>query len=509
MSYLVLSRKWRPKLFADIIGQEHVTNTLSNAIKINKISHAFLFSGPRGVGKTTAARVLAMEVNGIESSANCIDIIELDGASNRGIDEIRQINESVQYPPSAVKYKVYIIDEVHMLTEQAFNALLKTLEEPPPHVIFILATTDSHKIPQTILSRTQRYDFKRLSNQNITDRMKFILDEEKIHYDENALKTICDYADGSMRDALSILDKIITYDKPTIDSNIVNQVVGVVDGKKIKLIFSNIINKEFEQIVENLNIIFDTGISPNQFIIGLNKFLNNLMLLILGCKNDIGSDINLYLELKNKIKHIDALKMLNQTLLFENNLKKTTNPYISTEVFLLKLANNFNLNVHIDGIEKKYKGKNDTNISVNKNESVISEKKIDIEHKKDDSTLSENDNQKKITLDLVNSNWGNIIDNISEKSKKLSGCMNDILVKEVNSEIIVFCLNEDNEFAKNVILSESDLIVESISQVLKSSFNFKIDVINGEKIDKEKGEEGLEDHPLLQSAIESFNGKLI
>ena len=498
MSYLVLSRKWRPRLFADIIGQNHVTDTLFNAIKLNKISHAFLFSGPRGVGKTTTARVLAMNVNDIDSCRNCIDIIELDGASNRGIDEIRQINESVQYLPSSVKYKVYIIDEVHMLTEQAFNALLKTLEEPPPHVIFILATTDPHKIPQTILSRTQRYDFKRLSDENITDRMKFVLDEEKIKYDDNALKIICEYSDGSMRDALSILDKIITYDKEIIDSIIVKQVIGVVDTKKIKLIFNNIINKELNLIIKNLNIIFDMGISPNQFISGLNKFLNNLMLIILNCKSDIDEDISsLSLNINTEINHLDVLRMLNQTLLFENNLKKTINPYLSTEVFLLKLAN-VESSVTINDIKED-------NIVFNvETKDVLDNNK---ENQKN-IAIPKNLNSDNINLDQVNSNWNDIIDDISNKSKKLSACMNDISIKKINTEIIVLCLNEKNDFAKDVILSESKLIIKSINKILKSNFDFKIDVIDGE-ITEEMDAEKIEDHPLLQSTIESFNGKLI
>ncbi len=177
MSYKVLSLKWRPLTFDQIVGQSHVTQTLKNAITMDRLAQAFLFSGPRGVGKTTTARVLASTVNNIENHESCLDIIELDGASNRGIDEIREIRESVKFPPSSVKYKVYIIDEAHMLTEQAFNALLKTLEEPPAYIIFILATTDPQKMPQTILSRTQRYDFMRINPDVVVNRLQHILEK--------------------------------------------------------------------------------------------------------------------------------------------------------------------------------------------------------------------------------------------------------------------------------------------------------------------------------------------
>ena len=203
MTYQVLSIKWRPKNFNDVIGQNHVTISLANAIKRDRVAHAFCFTGPRGVGKTTVARILASELNNIESLDADFDIFEMDAASNRGIDEIRNLRENVKILPANSKYKIYIIDEVHMLTKEAFNALLKTLEEPPPHVVFILATTDPHKMPSTILSRTQRYDFKRISIQDIMKQLKLILNSEKISFDESSLDVLAQKADGSMRDALS------------------------------------------------------------------------------------------------------------------------------------------------------------------------------------------------------------------------------------------------------------------------------------------------------------------
>ena len=206
MSYQVLSRKWRPQNFGDVMGQEHVTQTIQNAMKLDRIGHGYIFTGPRGVGKTTVARVLAKvlncknpkENNPCNACAYCeeitggrhMDVLELDGASNRGIDEIRDLRESVKYPPNSGEYRVYIIDEVHMLTKEAFNALLKTLEEPPEHVVFILATTDPHKVPQTILSRTQRFDFRRLSIELISNHLIEILNRENINFEDEALDLI-------------------------------------------------------------------------------------------------------------------------------------------------------------------------------------------------------------------------------------------------------------------------------------------------------------------------------
>ena len=190
MEYTVLSRKWRPKTFDNVVGQSHITTILKNSIEQNKVSHAYLFSGPRGVGKTTVARIMSCMLNNVELIENSIDIVELDGASNRGIDEIRDIKESARYAPAQGKYKIFIIDESHMLTKEAFNALLKTLEEPPPHVLFILATTEYHKLPLTIISRCQRYTFKRISTNTTVSYLSKILKEEGFESDEKALKAI-------------------------------------------------------------------------------------------------------------------------------------------------------------------------------------------------------------------------------------------------------------------------------------------------------------------------------
>src|SRR6185436_3996040 len=230
MSYLVIARKWRPQSFADIVGQEHITRTLQNAIRTKRIAHAFLFTGVRGVGKTTAARILAKALNcekgptpnPCNECSQCreiaqgrsIDVLEIDGASNRGIDEIRQIIENVRYQPAQCRFKIYIIDEVHQVTKDAFNALLKTLEEPPPSVKFILATTEPHRLPETILSRCQRYDFRRISLREIVERLGEIAQKEGLQITEGALVLLAREADGSMRDAQSLLEQVLAMAEP-------------------------------------------------------------------------------------------------------------------------------------------------------------------------------------------------------------------------------------------------------------------------------------------------------
>ena len=251
MDFKVSARKWRPQKFSELIGQEHIVRTLTNAIEFNRISHAFLFSGTRGVGKTTTARILARVLNcekgptiqpcGICSlceeitQGHCVDVQEIDGASNNKVEEVRELIDNVQYATSSARYKVYIIDEVHMLSKSAFNALLKTLEEPPPRVTFIFATTELIKIPETILSRCQCFEFKPLSNIQITKQLEMICEQEGIQIDAKGLEEISKVGAGSMRDAQSLLDQVIAYSGKKIDTSSVESVLGIVGGTTLKL----------------------------------------------------------------------------------------------------------------------------------------------------------------------------------------------------------------------------------------------------------------------------------
>lgn len=274
-SYLVIARKWRPSLFEEIVGQSHVTRTLVNAVSSGRVAHAYLFSGPRGVGKTTAARILAKCLNCAEgptptpcnvcesckgiAGGSSVDVFEIDGASNTGVDNVRELRESVRYVPSQGKYKIYIIDEVHMLTGAAFNALLKTLEEPPAHVVFIFATTEVHKIPATILSRCQRFDFKRIPFKEIQRHLQKIVEKEGIKYEEKALFTLAREADGSLRDSQSLLEQVLAFAGGDLKDSDVSEALGLMDRSILYEMSEAIIAKDGKACLNIVEKIYNFG----------------------------------------------------------------------------------------------------------------------------------------------------------------------------------------------------------------------------------------------------------
>lgn len=260
-----LYRQYRPKSLADVVGQEHITSTLLHALKQGKLAHAYLFTGPRGVGKTSIARIMAHEINGLpyEDDATHLDIIEIDAASNRRIDEIRDLRDKVHTAPASAKYKVYIIDEVHMLTREAFNALLKTLEEPPAHAVFILATTESHKLPETIVSRTQRFIFRPVSMEKVTAHLRHIADTEKITISDEALELIANHGEGSFRDSISLLDQTRGYDGP-VDADVVRSLIGVPTTEAIDSLCGALDAADAPALVRTLTELREKGFAAPQ-----------------------------------------------------------------------------------------------------------------------------------------------------------------------------------------------------------------------------------------------------
>lgn len=335
MSYLVLARKFRPQTFSEVAGQEHITKTLANAIKRKQVAHAFMFAGPRGVGKTSLARILAKALNCKEGPtsepcgkcSNCIDITngsalavrEIDGASHNSVDDVRDLIDSFRsLPPPGWSCKVYIIDEVHMLSTAAFNALLKSLEEPPPDTKFILATTEIHKIPETVLSRCQRYDFRAISVQQIQDRLKEVVESEKIKCDMAALRLISRCADGSLRDAQSLLERVMVFSEGKITINDASQVLGIVEREVLISLLSSIIEKNPKDSVQTVSQIFSTGVDP---LVLLREFVSLVreVMLVSTCSPQEAEKIGIGLDDSARLKEIANQSNLQDLLeLFEN-----------------------------------------------------------------------------------------------------------------------------------------------------------------------------------------------
>ena len=360
MSYVALYRKFRPAEFSEVKGQEHIVTTLQNQIKANRIGHAYLFCGTRGTGKTSIAKIFAKAVN-CESpvdgspcgecqtcksiaAGTSMNVIEIDAASNNGVDNIREIRENVAYSPTEGKYKVYIIDEVHMLSIGAFNALLKTLEEPPEYVIFILATTEAHKIPITILSRCQRYDFKRITAETICARLRELMDKESVEVEEKALRYIAKAADGSMRDALSLLDQCIAFylgKKLTYDN--VLEVLGALDTDVYSSLLRKIIKKDIPAVMADVEAIVMQGRELSQFVTEFIQYLRNLMFVQsadhLEDFLEVSSE-NLA-QLKEEAKMIDPESLMRYIRVFSElsgQMKYSTQKRVLVEVALIKLC---------------------------------------------------------------------------------------------------------------------------------------------------------------------------
>lgn len=358
MAYQALYRVYRPQSFNDVVGQQHIIKTLQNALVQEKFSHAYLFSGPRGTGKTTAAKILAKAVNcekapiaePCNECATCrgitdgsiSDVIEIDAASNNGVDEIRDIRDKVKYAPSAVRYKVYIIDEVHMLSIGAFNALLKTLEEPPAHVIFILATTEPHKIPLTIISRCQRFDFKRILPEDIVYRMKEVLGSEELEVSEDALYEIAKASEGGMRDALSLLDQAISYSTEKVSLEDVLSITGAVSQAFIVKIVQAIFNENIVEALDSVESLIKNGKDPARFVEDLIFYYRDVLLYQ-------ASEENAYLlekaavneefkELSSKMDSAFIYKVIAELNQTQQEMKWSNHPRVLLEVALVKLA---------------------------------------------------------------------------------------------------------------------------------------------------------------------------
>ncbi|MEC9282838.1 MAG: DNA polymerase III subunit gamma/tau [Bdellovibrionota bacterium] len=361
MSYQVIARKWRPQSFQELVGQESIAQTILNALKADRLPHALLFTGTRGVGKTSSARILAKSLrcpNAIEfrpcnkcseceeiSSGSSVNVIEIDGASNNGVDAIRELRDSVGYMPSSGKHKIYIIDEVHMLSTSAFNALLKTLEEPPEHVTFILATTEVQKIPVTVLSRCQRFDFRRISTQKIADHLSHICNQENVAYENEAIWLVARQADGSMRDALSLLDQVISFCDKDLKYTKLVEVLGLTDRQLILDGLQILANRDQEAMLGLLERIHQGGTDAKNYMDELIEEIRNLLLVKVSGNNNIESlldlpqsEIQILQKLANEYSAEEVHMLFDMALKAGNDLPKAHNPIMVLEMAMLRMV---------------------------------------------------------------------------------------------------------------------------------------------------------------------------
>ena len=354
-----LYREYRPLVFDDVIGQEHIIRTLKNQIKNNNLSHAYLFCGTRGTGKTTTAKILSRAVNCIsqDKEAPCnecemckgildgsnLDVIEIDAASNNSVDDIRELRDTVKYTPNGSKYKVYIIDEVHMLSQGAFNALLKTLEEPPSYVIFILATTEPNKIPATILSRCQRFDFKRVSIETLMDRMRLICEKENVDIDEDALRIVARNGQGSVRDSLSILDKCVSFSSEKLTAEKVLDLLGSADPSQLFDFAKAIIDSDIQKSMKLIDDYYMWGKDLKILVQDTTQFFRSLMMVKIFNKPDEFMDLTeeyaeKMVEVAKKVEMTEIIRILGILSELSNNLKYSTNQRITLEIYIMKLS---------------------------------------------------------------------------------------------------------------------------------------------------------------------------
>lgn len=522
-----LYRAYRPQTFKDVVGQEHIIRTLKNQIQNNNVGHAYLFCGTRGTGKTSTAKIFARALNCQNSvdeepcnecevckdilSDNIMDVIEIDAASNNSVDDIREIRENVKYTPAKCKYKVYIIDEVHMLSQGAFNALLKTLEEPPSYVIFILATTEPHKIPATILSRCQRFDFKRVTVKDMSTRMKEICDDVNVVVDDRALNLIARNSQGALRDALSILDQCMSFSENDIEYKDVVDLLGTVNIEQLFEMAEYVIKEDTKKCLEILNEFVVWGKDIKNLIDDLIDHFRNLMV----CKvsSDLDEIISLPEEIVEQLKAQastievnDIIRILNILSTTQDAIKVSSNPRVLAEVSIMKLSQPMfdeskeSLLKRISNLEEVIKsGK----ININNNIEKESKKETKETSEKNEVEAEEEvfyEEVKSEDVELIEKSWENILTHIKkDKNMPVYAILREAKEFNVSANNLYIVFDDNFAFAKNKLSDEKtrNYIESVIREILNRSFSIKIILksesknikLEIEKEQKDKGEE--------------------
>ena len=518
MSYTVFARRYRPQRFDEIVGQETIARTLQNAIKADRVAHAYLFAGPRGVGKTSTARILAKALNcktgptvkPCSSCSSCIeigdgrslDVIEIDGASNRGIDEIRVLRENVKFSPSAGKFKIYIIDEVHMLTTEAFNALLKTLEEPPGFVKFIFATTQPHKVIPTILSRCQRFDFRRITVLEITAQLERIIVSENIKVDKEVLFAIAKASDGSLRDAESVLDQLVSFSEERISLKDVVSVLGLVEQEVLFEITDKIIQKDAKAVLGLLNNLIDGGKDIGVFLTNLIEHFRNLMIAKV-TKGDTKL-VDLPLEICERLLRQSELLSLEEIFSAFNILvsaqemsKRLNSLRIPLEVNLIRLAHDKR-----GSITLIHQGKHPQEMK----QPPVNDKSPQEAAQRQDAKIESTDAPQSISLDKIKDAWQNIINNLGRIKMSVATYLNEGEPIKVQGSIVVISFPKNYSLHKESLERHENmaLIEKSLSELF--NVNLKVNfILSAQNLRKEDSEK----NPFVKSALEMFEGRVI
>ena len=551
MSYKVLSLKYRPQSFLDVIGQDHVTQTLINAFKKNRVGQGYIFTGPRGVGKTTTARILSKGLN-CKNSKNgnpcnkcniCdeiteyrnLDVLEIDGASNRGIEEIRNLRELIKFSPMNSLYKIFIIDEVHMLTNQAFNALLRTLEEPPAHGKFIMCTTDIHKVPDTIISRCQRFDFNRISINDIKESVNSILSKEKINSDLESVEAIAVKSEGSMRDALSILDQIIAFSDNKINYKDVEKILGLVSSELYFRLTNSINDKNSDLLLETLIEIRNGGIPIDDVVKGLNVHIRNLMYASLndGVKAlEMSDDLKKEYVKSSKLWDIRDLLRITEVLNdLELNINRSNQPYIMFEISALKLLemdqsisieellNQSSNNVKDDVSTEKDQKKNDSILNNEIEEKVIKDKVIEKNevHKKDekpDKVIEEkNDDDLSLDIESMKGKWSTIITNVTNVRTSIGIVLEHSSPIDFDKKVLKIGVYNQPKFSLDLLNNNKEVIEKVIANELKQRVSINFSEIHNKSDTVDLKEQSTanknNDSDAMDSVIELFDGEIL